>query len=128
MWALVPGLVACGGSDPASQLQKAASWAATTRELAVERRVGAIGQAYTTDLLDAGRQEVQKIAQSLDPSTLPDSVRARAPLAVAQLDTIMARVAEAVRKGDDVGITTAAASADTLGSVLRTLHAQAGGQ
>jgi hypothetical protein len=125
---LLPVLIACGGSDPATQVERAGSWAATTRELAIERGVGAIGRAYTVDLLDAGRQAVQKIAQSLDPSQLPEPTRARAPAAVKQLDSLMMRTADAVRRGDAVALGSAAASADALGDTLRVLHAELGGK
>ena len=127
-WAALPFLIACGGSDPAKQVDRAGSWAATTRELAIERRVGAIGRAYTVDLLDAGRRNVEKIAQSLDPSQLPESARARAPAAVRQLDSLMMRTADAVRRGDAVALGTAAAAADALGDTLRALHTELGGK
>jgi hypothetical protein len=123
-WAALPLLIACGGHDPATQVDRAGSWAATTRELAIERGVGAIGRSYTADLLDAGRRDVQKIVQSLDPSQLPERTRARAPAAVRQLDTLMMRTADAVRRGDVVALGTAAASADALGDTLRALHAE----
>jgi len=121
-------LIACGGSDPASQIEQASSWAATTRELAIERGVGGIGRAYTTDLLDAGRRAVQKITRSLEPSTLPEPIRARVPAAVAQLDSVMMYAAEAVRRGDAVALGTAAASADAIGDTLRVLRRALGGQ
>jgi len=125
---LLPIVVACGGSDPAAQVERAGSWAATTRELAVERGLGAVGRAYTVDLLDAGRQAVHKIAQSLDPSQLPERTRARAPAAVMRLDSVMGRTADAVRRGDYVALGTAAAAADALGDTLRALHTELGGK
>ena len=124
--AAASALIACSGNDPASQVEKAASWAATTRELAIQRRIGAIGQAYTADLLDKGRQDVSKVEQSLDPSSLPANVRASVPGTVARLDTLMARTANAVRRGDVVALGTAAASADTLGRTLDSLRSALG--
>jgi hypothetical protein len=121
-------LIACSGSDPAAQVERAGSWAATTRELAIERRVGAIGRAYTTDLLDAGRRDVQKIGQSLKPSELSETVQSRVPAAVARLDSLMARTQSAVRRGDLVALGTAAADADALGDTLRVLRAALGGK
>ena len=125
---VLPLLIACGSSDPAAQVERAGSWAATTRELAIERGLGAVGRAYTVDLLDAGRQAVQKIAGSLDPSQLPEPTRARAPAAVRQLDSLMMRTADAVRRGDVVALGEAAASADALGDTLRALHAELAGK
>ena len=124
--AALPILLGCGGSDPASQVEKAGSWAATTRELAIQRRVGAIGRAYTEDLLDKGRQDVATVEQSLDPSSLPVAVRSSVPSTVARLDTLMARTADAVRRGDVVALGVAAAVADTLGSTLDSLRATMG--
>jgi len=124
--AALPILVACGGSDPASQVEKAGSWAATTRELAIQRRIGAIGRAYTENLLDKGRQDVAKVEQSLDPSSLPPEVRASVPSTVARLDTLMARTRDAVRRGDVVALGVAAAVADTLGGALDSLRATLG--
>jgi hypothetical protein len=123
---VLPFLIACGGSEPASQIERASSWAATTRELAIERGVGGIGQAYTVDLLDAGRRDVRKITQSLKPSTLPEPVRARVPAAVAQLDSVMMRASDAVQRGDAVALGTAAASADAIGDTLRVMRAALG--
>ena len=125
-WLLLSVAIACGGSDPASQVEKAGSWAATTRELAIQRRIGAIGRAYTEDLLDKGRQDVAKVQQSLDPSSLPTNVRSSLPGTVARLDTLMARTADAVRRGDVVALGTAAAVADTLGGALDSLRAAMG--
>jgi hypothetical protein len=124
--AALPILLGCGGSDPASQVEKAGSWAATTRELAIERRVGAIDRAYTADLLDKGRQDVAKVEQSLDPSSLPAQVRSSVTSTVARLDTLMARTADAVRRGDIVALGVAAAVADTLGGTLDSLRATLG--
>jgi hypothetical protein len=124
--AVLSMLLGCGGSDPASQVEKASSWAATTRELAIQRRVGAIGRAYTEDLLDKGRQDVEKVEQSLDPSSLPAEVRTSVPSTVARLDTLMARTADAVRRGDVVALGVAAAVADTLGGALDSLRATMG--
>jgi hypothetical protein len=127
-WIALPLLIACGGSDPAAQVERAGSWAATTRELAIERRVGAIGRAYTADLLDAGGRDVQKIAQSLKPSDLPETVRSRVPAAVGRLDSIIANARSAVRRGDAVALGTAAADADALSDTLRVLKAALGGK
>ena len=120
--------MACGGNDPATQIERAGSWAATTRELAIERRVGAIGRAYTADLLDAGQREVRKIEQSLTPAKLPETVRSRIPAAVGQLDSLIASTASAVRRGDAVALGTAAANANALGDTLRILRAALGGK
>jgi hypothetical protein len=128
LWAALPFLTACGGSDPAAQVERAASWAATTRELAIERSVEGIGRAYATDLLDAGRRDMQKITQSLEPSSLPASVRARVPASVKQLDALMSHTADAVRRGDVVALGAAAASADALGDTLRVLRAAVAGK
>ena len=103
-------------------IEQAGSWAATTRELAIERGANRVGRAYTVDLLVAGRRDVEKISQSLEPSTLPESLRARAPAAVARLDTLMRQTADAVRRGDPLALGAAAASADALGDTLRALH------
>jgi hypothetical protein len=119
---MLPCLIACGGSDPATQVQRAGSWAATTRELAIERGVNRIGRAYTIDLLEAGRRDVHTIVTSLDTSSLPDSVRSRAPAAVRRLDALMLETAGAVRRGDRVALGAAAASAAALGDTLRALH------
>jgi hypothetical protein len=121
-------LIACGGSDPATQVERAGSWAATTRELAIERRVGAIGRAYTVNLLDAGRRDVQKIGQSLKPSALPETLRARVPAAVERLDAIIASTESAVRRGDLVALGTAAADANALSDTLRVLRSALGGK
>ena len=120
--ALLPCLIACGGSDPATQIQRAGSWAATTRELAIERGVKGVGRSYTMDLLEAGRRDVHTIATSLDTSALPESVRTRARAAVRRLDALMLQTAGAVRRGDPVALGAAAASADALGDTLRALH------
>ena len=127
-WIALPLLIACGGNDPATQMQRAGSWAATTRELAIERRVGAIGRAYTADLLDAGRRDVQTIAQSLKPSELPETIRSSAPAAVGRLDSLIASTGSAVRRGDAVALGTAAADADALADTLRILRAALGGK
>lgn len=127
-WIGLPLLIACGGNDPTTQVERARSWAATTRELAIERRVGAIGRAYTVDLLDAGRRDVQTIAQSLKPSDLPETVRSRVPVAVGRLDSLIGRTASAVRRGDVVALGTAAADANALGDTLRILRAALGGK
>ena len=120
--AVLPCLIGCGGSDPATQVQRAGSWAATTRELAIERGVNRIGRAYTIDLLEAGRRDVHTIATSLDTSALPDGARTRVPAAVRRLDTLMLQTAGAVRRGDPVALGAAAASAAALGDTLRALH------
>jgi len=125
-WLLVFVAIACSGSDPASQVEKAGSWAATTRELAIQRRVGGIDRSYTADLLDKGRQDVAKVEQSLDPSSLPAQVRSSVTSTVARLDTLMARTADAVRRGDVVALGVAAAVADTLGGTLDSLRATLG--
>jgi len=122
-WITLPLLIACGGNDPSAQVERAGSWAATTRELAIERRVGAIGRAYTSDMLDAGRREVQKVAQSLKPSDLPETLRARVPAAVGRLDSVIASTASAVQRGDAVALGAAAADANALGDTLRILRA-----
>ena len=127
-WIALPVLIACGGSDPATQVERAGSWAATTRELAIERRVGAIGRAYTADLLNAGRRDVQKISQSLEPSALPETVRSRVPAAVGRLDSLIASTESAVRRGDAVALGTAAADADALSDTLRVLRSALGGK
>lgn len=127
-WIVLPLLIACSGGDPATQVERAGSWAATTRELAIERRVGAIGRAYTADLLNAGRRDVQKIAQSLKPSDLPETIRSRVPAAVGRLDSVIASTASAVRRGDAVALGTAAADADALSDTLRVLKAALGGK
>jgi hypothetical protein len=119
-------LIACGGNDPAAQVERAGSWAATTRELAIERQVRAIGRAYTTDMLDAGQREVQKIARSLKPSDLPETLQARAPAAVGRLDSVIASTRSAVRRGDAVALGAAAADANALGDTLRALRAALG--
>jgi hypothetical protein len=126
LWSLVPLLVGCGASDPSTQIERAASWAATTRELAIERGTGSVGRAYTLDLLDAGRQDVRKLEASLDPATLPAAVRSQAPAALVQLDTVMARAADAVRRGNPLALGTAAAAADALGRTLDALSEQVG--
>jgi hypothetical protein len=128
MWIALPSLIACAGNDPATQIERAGSWAATTRELAIERRVGAIGRAYTEDLLDAGQREVQKIEQSLKPSALPETVRSRVPVAVGRLDSLIASTGSAVRRGDAVALGTAAADANALADTLRILRAALGGK
>jgi len=122
-WITLPLLIACGGNDPSTQVERAVSWAATTRELAIERRVGAIGRAYTADLLDAGQRDVQKIEQSLKPSDLPETIRSRVPIAVGRLDSLIASTGSAVRRGDVVALGTAAADANALGDTLRILRA-----
>jgi len=119
----LPLLIACAGNDPATQIERAGSWAATTRELAIERRVGAIGRAYTADLLDAGGREVQMIQQSLKPSELPESIRSRVPIAVGRLDSVIANTGSAVRRGDVVALGMAAADANALSDTLRVLRA-----
>jgi len=123
---LLPLLIACGGNDPAAQVERAGSWAATTRELAIERQVRAIGRAYTTDMLDAGQREVQKIARSLKPSDLPETLQARVPAAVGRLDSVIASTRSAVRRGDAVALGAAAADANALGDTLRALRAALG--
>jgi hypothetical protein len=122
-WIALPLLIACAGNDPATQIERAGSWAATTRELAIERRVGAIGRAYTADLLDAGGREVQMIQQSLKPSELPESIRSRVPIAVGRLDSVIANTGSAVRRGDVVALGMAAADANALSDTLRVLRA-----
>ena len=119
-------LIACGASKPTAQLDRAASWAATTRELAIERSLGSVGRRYTTQLLDAGLKDVRKIAQSLDSKTLPAGVRDRIPPALAQLDTVMTRTAQSVDRGDLVGLGINAAAADALGDTLQALRKAAG--
>jgi hypothetical protein len=47
---------------------------------------------------------------------------------VKQLDSLMMRTADAVRRGDAVALGSAAASADALGDTLRVLHAELGGK
>jgi hypothetical protein len=125
-WTLVPLLTACGASDPANQIERAASWAATTRELAIERGVGSVGRAYTLDLLDAGRKDVREIAASLDPATLPAAVRSQTPGALVQLDSVMTRAGDAVRRGNPGALATAAAAADSLGHTLKSLGERVG--
>jgi len=122
IWVVLLCLLACAGHDPTSQLQRAESWAATTRELAIERQIGAVGRSYTADLLDKGRQDVHKLAGSLEPSALPETLRVRAPAALHRLDSLMAHAASAVRRGDPVALGAAAASADALGDTLRAFH------
>jgi hypothetical protein len=117
----------CAGNTPSKQLESAESWAATTRELAIQRRVEGVGRAYAADLLDAGRQRVRKLATSIDPSKLPTDARA-APAAVARLDTLMGRTAESVRRGDVVALGLDAAAADALGDTLRALRERVPGQ
>ena len=124
--ALVPLVVACGASDPAKQIERAASWAATTRELAIERGVGSVGRAYTLDLLDAGRKDVREIEASLDPATLPAAVRSQVPGVLVQLDSSMTRAGDAVRRGNPLVLGAAAAAADSLGHTLKSLGEQAG--
>lgn len=126
--AVLPCAMACSGRDPASELERASSWASTTRELAIERSVSAVGRRYTADLLDAGRRQVEKIAGSLQPSALPETLRARTPAAVTRLDSVMLQAAGAVRRGDPVALASAAASADSLGSALRALREALGGR
>jgi hypothetical protein len=123
---LVPLLVACSASDPANQIERAASWAATTRELAIERGAGNVGRAYTLDLLDAGRTNVHEIEASLDPAKLPAAVRSQAPGALVQLDTVMTRAGDAVRMGNPLALNAAAAAADSLGHTLKSLSEQVG--
>jgi len=128
-WTVLPFLlflIACSGSSPASQIERAGSWAATTRELAIERGIGGIGRAYTVDLLDAGRRDVRKITRSLEPSTLPGPLRARVPAAVARLDSLMMRASDAVQRGDAVALGTAAASAHATADTLRVLRTELG--
>jgi len=127
-WIALPLLIACGGNDPAAQIQRAGSWAATTRELAIERQVRGIGRAYTSDMLDAGQREVQKIARSLKPSDLPETLQARVPAAVGRLDSVIASTRSAVRRGDAVALGAAAADANALGDTLRALRAALGGK
>jgi hypothetical protein len=127
-WIALPLLIACASNDPATQIERAGSWAATTRELAIERRVGAIGRAYTADLLDAGQREVQKIEQSLKPSALPETVRSRVPATVGRLHSVIASTGSAVRRGDAVALGTAAADANALADTLRILRAALGGK
>ena len=124
--ALVPLVVACGASDPANQIERAASWAATTRELAIERGVGSVGRAYTLDLLDAGRKDVREIEASLDPATLPAAVRSQVPSVLVQLDSSMTRAGDAVRRGNPLVLGAAAAAADSLGHTLKSLGDQVG--
>jgi hypothetical protein len=121
-------LTACGGSDPAAQVEQAGSWAATTRELAIELRVGAVGRAYTIDLLDAAQRNVQKIRQSLRPSDFPATIRSRVPIAVRQLDSLIARTKSAVERGDVVALDAAAADANALSDTLRVLRSTLGGK
>ena len=123
--ALLPLVVACGASDPAKQIDRAASWAATTRELAIERGVSSVGRAYTLDLLDAGRKDIREIEASLGPATLPAAVRSHVPGALVQLDSVMTRAGNAVRRGNPLVLSTAAAAADSLGHTLKSLGEQA---
>jgi len=74
-------------------------------------------------MLDAGRREVQKVAQSLKPSDLPETLRARVPAAVGRLDSVIASTASAVQRGDAVALGAAAADANALGDTLRILRA-----
>ena len=127
-WIALPLLIACAGNDPAAQVGRAGSWAATTRELAIERRVGAIGRAYTADLLDAGQREVHKIARSLERAQLPETLRARVPATVGRLDSLIASTGSAVQRGDAVALGTAAAEANALAYTLRILRAALGGK
>jgi hypothetical protein len=124
--ALVPLVVACGVSDPAKQIERAASWAVTTRELAIERGVGSVGRAYTLDLLDAGRKDIRKIEASLDPAKVPAAVRSQVPGALVELDSTMTRAGDAVRRGNPLLLGAAAAAADSLGHTLESLGEQAG--
>jgi hypothetical protein len=123
---LVPLVVACSASDPAQQIERAASWAATTRELAIERGVGSVGRAYTLDLLAAGRKDVREIEASLDPATLPAAVQSQVPGALVRLDSSMTRAGDAVRRGNPLMLGAAAAAADSLGHTLKSLGDQAG--
>ena len=123
---LVLTATACAANKPTAQLDRAASWAATTRELAIERSLGTIGRRYTTRLLDAGQKELRKISQSLDSGTLPVEVRGRVPPALARLDTIMTRTAQSVDRGDLVALRASAAAADALGDTLQALRKAAG--
>jgi hypothetical protein len=124
--ALVPLIVACSASDPAHQIERAASWAATTRELAIESGVGSIGRAYTLDLLDAGRKDIRKIETSLDSTKLPAAVRSQVPGALEQLDSVMTRAGDAIRRGNPGALGIAAEAADSLGHTLKSLGEQAG--
>jgi hypothetical protein len=123
---LILVLAACGANKPTAQLDRAASWAATTRELAIERSLGSVGRHYTVQLLRAGRKDVRTIARSLDYAALPAGVRDRVPATLAQLDTIMTRTAESVDRGDLVGLGANGAAADALGDTLQTLRKAAG--
>jgi len=127
LWAvLIPPLVACGTSDPTAQIDRAASWAATTRELAIERGVRSVGRAYTLDLLDAGRKDIREIEASLDPAKLPAAARSQVPGALVQLDSIMPRAEDAVRRGNPLALGAAAAAADSLGHTLKALGDEVG--
>jgi len=124
--ALVLPLVACGANDPAAQIERAASWAATTRELAVERGVGSVGRSYTLDLLDAGQKDIRGIEASLDLTTVPAAVRSQVPGALVRLDSVMTRAGDAVRRGNPDVLGSAAEAADSLGHTLKSLGEQAG--
>lgn len=117
----------CGSRTPPKQLQTAESWAATTRELAIQRRVGSIRRAYTEQLLESGRRGVREVAGAIDLAKLAPDTRAAVPAALAQLDTLMGRTAESVRRGDAVALGLDAEAADALGSTLRALRTKAGG-
>lgn len=121
-------VAACAPEPPPKQIEMAESWAATTRELAIQRRVGSIGRAYAEQLLDAGRRNVREIATAIDPTTLPPDTRLAVPAALAHLDSLMACTAESVRRGDVVALGLNAAAADALGDTLRALRAKAGGE
>jgi len=127
-WVTVWLAAGCGSKTPPKQLESAESWAATTRELAIQRRVGSVGRAYTEDMLEAGRRDVREIATAIDLSKLPPDARAAVPLALARLDTLMRQTAESVRRGDVVALGLDAAAADALGDTLRALRTKAGGE
>ena len=123
-WCLLLGLVACGGGKPADQIRRAASWAATTRELAIERGLRHVGRAYTLDLLESGQRDVREIAGGLSGSILPPGARG-APDVIRQLDAVMTQAAAAIRQGNPGSLGAAGAAAGALGSRLDTLGAAA---
>ena len=123
-WCLLLGLSACGGGKPADQIRRAASWAATTREIAIERGLQHIGRAYALDLLESGQGNVRETVARLSASTLPPGARG-APDVIRQLDAVMTQATVAIRQGSPGSLGAAGAAASALGSRLDALAAAA---
>lgn len=95
-------LTACGSSRSAQNqtLEKLQSWIATVHFVSTAWSAGSVPKAYAMDTLRLAAEQIQQNGQQLRRAAFPAQLQAQLPGHVTRIETLIARLSAAVKRGD----------------------------